>query len=516
MRQQYLKNMIDKPNYTDFKNYKEDKYDVVIIGAGIGGLVCGCYLAKAGLKVLIVEQHYKPGGYCTSFQRGGYTFDVGVHYLGSCRERDGVIYNILQDLSLLNKIKLLRNDPCERIITPNEIILIRQDKEKTKQELINHFPKEEQSIKRFFDFILTEDLLSLVSKTKSLTFNEFLNAFFQDYKLKTILSIPIGNLGISPSKASALSSIFLYREYILDGGYYPQGGIQNFPDLLASKFTEYGGGLLLSNKVKRIIVKNERVTGIELNEGKIIQTGFVVSNADATTTFKELMSSECIEKKKVEQLEISPSAFIVYLGLNNNLEKLMDKHFSTWLFSTYDLERCFDTDRYYNLERYDHRNNGFNVDYLICHFPSLVDRQLAPKDKSVVRAMVWVKSTNRILQADYKEYLYKKIVLKLNEIIPDIQKSIEIKETASPSTLHKYTSNWNGSSLGWSSAVNQVDRNIFPSQTSIKGLYLSGHWVTNGIGQSGIPLVAFCGRNVANLLLRYFKVSAKNGINQTI
>ncbi len=95
-----------KPNYTDFKNHKEDKYDVVIIGAGIGGLVCGCYLAKAGLKVLIVEQHYKPGGYCTSFERGGYTFDVGVHYLGSCRERDGVIYNILQDLSLLNKIKL--------------------------------------------------------------------------------------------------------------------------------------------------------------------------------------------------------------------------------------------------------------------------------------------------------------------------------------------------------------------------------------------------------------------------
>src|SRR4030042_1912235 len=145
MRQQYLKNMIDKPNYTDFKNYKEDKYDVVIIGAGIGGLVCGCYLAKAGLKVLIVEQHYKPGGYCTSFKRKGYTFDVGVHYLGSCREKDGVIYNILQDL------------------------------------------------------------LSLVSKTKSLNFDKFLDTFFLNYKLKTILSIPIGNLGIPPSKASALA-----------------------------------------------------------------------------------------------------------------------------------------------------------------------------------------------------------------------------------------------------------------------------------------------------------------------
>ena len=49
-----------------------NKYDVIIIGAGIGGLTCGCYLAKAGLKVLIIEQHNKPGGYCTSFERKGY------------------------------------------------------------------------------------------------------------------------------------------------------------------------------------------------------------------------------------------------------------------------------------------------------------------------------------------------------------------------------------------------------------------------------------------------------------
>ena len=53
-----------------------DIYDAIIIGAGISGLVCGCYLAKAGMKVLIAEQHDKPGGYCTSFKREGFTFDA--------------------------------------------------------------------------------------------------------------------------------------------------------------------------------------------------------------------------------------------------------------------------------------------------------------------------------------------------------------------------------------------------------------------------------------------------------
>ncbi|NOY64254.1 MAG: NAD(P)-binding protein, partial [Nitrospirae bacterium] len=62
-----------------------EEYDAIIIGAGIGGLVCGCYLAKAGMKVLICEQHHKPGGYCTSFKRKGFTFDAAAHCFGSYR-----------------------------------------------------------------------------------------------------------------------------------------------------------------------------------------------------------------------------------------------------------------------------------------------------------------------------------------------------------------------------------------------------------------------------------------------
>ncbi len=68
---------------TNPKGLKKDEYDVIIIGAGIGGLTCGCYLAKAGMKVLIVEQHSKVGGCCTSFKRKGFTFDATI---GGLRE----------------------------------------------------------------------------------------------------------------------------------------------------------------------------------------------------------------------------------------------------------------------------------------------------------------------------------------------------------------------------------------------------------------------------------------------
>ena len=90
-----------------------NEYDVAIIGAGIGGLVCGCYLAKSGLKTLIIEQHDKPGGYCTSFSRGGYRFDAGVHYFGGVKKR--FFGNILKELKVDNAIKFNKEKGFVRI-----------------------------------------------------------------------------------------------------------------------------------------------------------------------------------------------------------------------------------------------------------------------------------------------------------------------------------------------------------------------------------------------------------------
>src|SRR3989304_10187554 len=96
----------------------ENSYDAIIIGAGIGGLVCGCYLAKAGMKVLIVEQHYQPGGYCTSFKRKGFVFDAAAHSFGSCRE-GGNMRMILESLDLYQKLKIKKLDHSDIIIAPD-------------------------------------------------------------------------------------------------------------------------------------------------------------------------------------------------------------------------------------------------------------------------------------------------------------------------------------------------------------------------------------------------------------
>lgn len=78
-----LKTGICKRTRQGRESILEARYDVIIVGAGIGGLTCGAALAKAGKKVLICERHAKPGGYVTSFQRAGFTFDGGLQSFGS-------------------------------------------------------------------------------------------------------------------------------------------------------------------------------------------------------------------------------------------------------------------------------------------------------------------------------------------------------------------------------------------------------------------------------------------------
>src|SRR4030042_4456619 len=147
-------------------------YDAIIIGAGISGLVCGCYLAKAGMKTLIVEKNVKPGGYCTSFTRGGFHFDACVHSLGSLRE-GGNLRIILKELGLEERLKIKRHDPSDIIIAPDFKIHFWNNLDKTTQEFQNNFPEEAEKIKEFFDYINNCEGISIIP-LKNITFQAVL------------------------------------------------------------------------------------------------------------------------------------------------------------------------------------------------------------------------------------------------------------------------------------------------------------------------------------------------------
>src|SRR4030042_957733 len=159
------------------------KYDVVIIGAGVGGLVCGCYLAKEGLRVLIVEQHDKPGGYCTSFQRKGYEFDVGVHYLGGLKK--GILGKTLKELDLERRIEFIQFNPTDKIVLPNNTTYISSDPFETIVNFKKSFPRNSIQIDSFFKFIMEQNLSVLGKKAKLMSFEQLLNEFFDSLEIKS-------------------------------------------------------------------------------------------------------------------------------------------------------------------------------------------------------------------------------------------------------------------------------------------------------------------------------------------
>jgi len=459
-----------------------DSYDAIIIGAGIGGLVCGCYLAKAGMKVLICEQHYKPGGYCTSFKRKGFTFDAAAHSFGGYRE-NGNMRLILNDLCLDVTIK--RYTPSDIIISPDYKITFWASMDKTVQELQHVFPDEAKNIKSLFYYLTNLKPIDFASLRRK-TFKDLLDQYFKDDKLKSILSLPIlGNGALPPSLISAFTGSKIFTEFILDGGYYPEGGMQVLPDALAKRIKELGGELLLSCPVKKIKVKNNEVVGVVLEKDDFIPARCVVSNCDARQTFFKLLGKRVVKDyilQKIDNMVPSLSTFIVYLGINMPFESLPDPGTNIWFMPDYDLEK-----NYLHAKKGDIESvKGFMV-------------RLSP-DKRTILAFVNTAFMNKRYWEKNKDILLESFIGRIEKyVIESLSEHIIHKEAATPYTLYRYTYNYKGAAYGWASSPSQLFTPELRQTTPIKGLFLSSHWTAQ---TQGIPGVAYIGMDTAKLILK--------------
>lgn len=477
-----------------------EKYDVIIIGSGMGGLVCGSYLAKAGLRVIIVEQHDKVGGYCTSFRRNGYRFDVGVHYLGGVKK--GSLSKIFKELDIENAMGFKQFNPTDKLIMPNNIIYIRNNIDETIKEFKKVFSKDKKNINKFFEFILNPDFLEIYSKTKKMSFLEFLNKYFHNKELQATLEalLGIGNVGLSANNASAISSILLFREFIADPGWYPKGGIQIIPDTLAEIIKNNRGDIILSTKVTEILTENGEAKGVILDDGTKIRARKIVSNADATQTFKKLLKVGTKQKQLCDEIKMSPSFFSVYLGLKNDFKKVINNPATIWFFSTYNISSC-----YSDLRRI--INPKEEIRYLLCVFPFLHDK--ITYDKPTMQILIPAPFESLNLWNGYRNYLMDKLVKKVEEIIPSLDTYIESKINATPHTFYHYTLNRNGAAYGWASTPYIIRKSVFPNRTSIKNLFLANHWTTGGLSHGGIPQVSAIGRKTARLIMEELRLEWK-------
>jgi phytoene dehydrogenase-like protein len=148
-------------------------YPTVVIGAGLGGLCCGAYLAKQGVPVTVVEQHSIPGGYATAFDRGRFTFEVSLH---GTSINNNATARILDNVGVLEKLQLVRLPEVYRLKAPGlDISVPQQDPEAFIALLSKHFPEEEKGIRSYVKEMigLSEEVEQLHEKKR-----EFIKILF--------------------------------------------------------------------------------------------------------------------------------------------------------------------------------------------------------------------------------------------------------------------------------------------------------------------------------------------------
>ncbi|OHC00814.1 MAG: hypothetical protein A3G70_02465 [Planctomycetes bacterium RIFCSPLOWO2_12_FULL_39_13] len=481
------------PSKTYIQSTKLDRlypcYDVIVIGAGIAGLICAAFLAKNGKKVLLIEQHSIPGGYCTSFKRKGFNFDAAVHHIGGCGKWS-IVGRCFKTLGI--EMNFYPLDPMDNLIFPKFSIEIPANLEDYITRLQERYQSEKDSVKNFFnDFIklyratFNNEKSQIIDKYKDKTFGEMLNAFFKNDELKMVLSGQWGYIGLPPAKASAIGMCQMMINYLKDGAFFPSGGTQEFANAIFKKFIDFGGHVMLSFKVKKILSSGNTVKGVKLEEGKEIASDVVVSNIDARQTFFELLEGRIDSPflRKIERMKESCSFFLLYLGVGAELDLS-------------ELKRGFY-----------HTSNDSSYaagEWMYISVPTKICPSLAPANKQIISVVVYIKDGTYKYKnindwKSFKQDMTLSTINRLEHYIPDIKKHIEVKEAATPKTLERYTLNTNGAAYGWEVSVNQIWNNRLPHKTPFDNLYLAGHWTRPG---PGICAVVSSGWNVANLIMK--------------
>ncbi|MFH2138960.1 MAG: NAD(P)/FAD-dependent oxidoreductase [Candidatus Omnitrophota bacterium] len=476
-------------------DYRENNYDVVIIGAGVGGLVCGCFLAKSGFKVMIVESNKNPGGCCVSFRRKGFVFDAGVFSLGDCDD-GGKLGQIIEMLSLKEFVNLIQLDPTEVIVTPDVNVVVSKSFHSTMSAFQRCFPSQANKIEKFLEFLQESSPVRLLAAFKDYSFEELLDSYFSDDQLKLVFYTIMATFGQPSKNISAVTAAVVLKEFIVNGGYYPEGGVQKFAEGLVSVFEKMGGVIKYSCTATKILVKDNKVKGVFVNKETLINADIVISNCDASQTFLKLIDCEHLDNNFIEIIQNripSISSFMVFLGVGHKFNELKYKC-KYW---------CALNSNIISGGEGDIKNDWSRIgDHLIVSFPSLYDSSLSPENKESVCILVSVPFGNKEFWIKNKAEIAEQVISKTEKIFPGLSKDIEIKEIATPLTYVRFTQNRNGAAYGWDGTRAQLTENVLSYKTPIKGLYVVGHWTKDGFG---VSRAAFSGYNVSRLVSASYK-----------
>ncbi len=486
------------------------KYNTIIIGGGLAGLTAGATLAKFGKKVLLLEQHHKPGGCATTFKRGDFIIEVGLHEMSGLVE-NGNLRRIFKMLEVENHVELKLVPEFYGIVSDKEDFVFPHGFEAASKALINKYPEEEKGIRKFMKLIagirkeahslprnpLVSKLIyplmpllypNLVAATKH-TVGSWLDKHINNEELKLDLTAHIAYWGDDPYTLSMFYFGLPFAGFIESGGHFIKGGSQKLSDHLAAYIEKKGGTVLLGKKVEKIITKNGKATGVtfrdvfnKTKEAITITSDNVVANC-AMPLVPDLLDEPYASslRQKISPHPNSTSLLCMYFGFNQNVDQFGVKYYSNFIQGD-DVKSLKDV---HPNQLGDWKKRSFIfVDY------EKVDAGLAPPDKAagVICTVAYLKNWEGLSDEDYKakkEEVSQILLQRLEEKFPGIRESIEYYEVSTPKTIKRYTLNPGGAVYGFAQTKQLTASKRFRNNFLIPNLYFASAWAFPGGGFEG-------------------------------
>ena len=477
-------------------------YDAVIIGSGMGGLTTAALLSSLGQRVCVLEQHYTAGGYTHSYERKGYEWDVGVHYIGDvgAPTRTRKMFDFLSS----GQLEWAPMDQeFDRFFVGDRIYTAHAGKAAFRDNLIRQFPEERAAIDRYMELLVEATkglnafsmgrLLKPWQRTLTRPFlrppellfrctYDVLSQITGNQDLIATLCGQWGDMGLPPKRSAFMAHAMIARHYLY-GGFYPVGGSWRIADTIIPRIREAGGEVFTYARGARILHERGRVTGVEMQDGHVIPCATVVSSAGVANTFGNLLDEQtAADLGYTAQLDALKPSFAhlgVYIGLKDTAENLGLPRTNFWIYPSNDYDgdvAAFERDAQAEFPVvYISFPSAKDPDYENRHPGTATIEIVAPAPYDWFRK--WEGSTWGKRGDDYEAFKAKlgdRLMEHLYAKLPALRGRVDYYEVSTPLSTNWFGGYQQGELYGLDHTAARLRSDWLSPRTGLKGLWLTG------------------------------------------
>ncbi len=488
-------------------------WDVIVIGSGIGGLVTASQLAAKGARTVVLEQYLIPGGSGGSFQRKGYTFDVGASMIFGFGEKGHT--------NLLTRALADVGQSCETVPDPVQLeyhlpdgltMAVDRDYEGFIARMNARFPHESAGIRAFYDtcwqvfrcldampLLSLEDPaylakvffrapLACLGLARWLPFNvgDVARKHIRDEELLRLIDMECFCWSVMPAdRTPMINAGMVFSDRHAGGINYPKGGVGTIAEKLVKGLESHGGCIRYRARVKEVLIEQGRAVGVKLTNGEELRGKRIVSNATRWDTFAGDGSPETTLVNK----EFTPSAESTWRRRYQPSSSFLSVHLGV------DADVVPAGFHCHHLLLEDWNEMEAEQGVIFVSIPTLLDPSLAPEGRHIVHTFTMsdIQHWDHLNSKDYrakKQQDADRLIARLESLLPGLSQAIELKEVGTPRTHRRFLGRMGGS-YGPIPAGRLPGLLPMPfNRTGLKGLYCVGDSCFPG---QGLNAVAFSG-----------------------